>query len=651
MGRTLLEKIAGRFALGAPEGRPVRSGDVVRIRPFHVMTHDNTGAVIPKFRSIGAKRILDPDQPVFALDHDVQNESPENLAKYEKIRQFAAEQGVAFFPAKSGIGHQIMIEEGFVHPGTFVVGSDSHSNIYGALGAVGTPVVRTDAAAIWASGETWWEVPPAARVKLVGELGLGVVGKDVIISLIGLFRDDQVLNHVIEFDGPGIASLTMDQRMTIANMTTEWGALGGIFPFDDVLEKWLVARADVFAARGDAKPRLTRDSIARMRADRLAADPDARYAREITLDLSRVTPHVAGPNEVKTITSVPRIAAKRIAIDKAYLLSCVNSRLEDLVEAARVVKGKKVADGVQFYLAAASSSIEAEAKRVGAWGDLLDAGAIPLPPGCGPCIGLGVGTLEDDEVGISATNRNFQGRMGSRSAKCYLASPGVVAASAIAGHITGPREYDDVELVASIDGNGAEEPGAGGEAEAAIAILPGFPEKLEGELLWLPRDNMNTDGIYGKDVTYRDDLTPDEMATHAFRNYDPGFQSTAKPGDLIVSGRNFGSGSSREQAATAIKFFGIPLVIAASFSQTYKRNAFNNGFPVMECPGLVEFLAAEFAGDERPTIRTGHPATVDFRASRIRVAGREFPFLPLGDVPQRLVVAGGAEAVVREALA
>jgi homoaconitate hydratase len=609
------------------------------------MTHDNTGAVIPKFRSIGAERVRDPGQPVFALDHDIQNTSPENLAKYAKIEAFAREHGVAFYPAKSGISHQIMAEEGFALPGTFVVGSDSHSNLYGALGAVGTPVVRTDAAVIWATGETWWEVPPNVRVSLVGRLAEGVSGKDVIISLIGTFRSDEVLNHAIEFAGDGVAALSMDQRMTIANMTTEWGALTGIFPFDDVLEAWLHDRVKAFAARGDERPRLTEEVVKRLKSERITSDEEAVYAKEITFDLSRVVPHVAGPNEVKAIASLPAIAARGIEVHKAYLLSCVNSRLEDIVEAASVVKGKRVAPGVKFYLAAASASIEKTATELGAWGDLLDAGAIPLPPGCGPCIGLGEGTLEAGEVAISATNRNFKGRMGSRDAECYLASPAVVAASAIAGKITGPVSFEEQELVTSIR-EGAAAPGAG-----ATEILPGFPAEIRGEIVWLPKDNMNTDGIYGKDVTYRDDLGPDEMATHVFRNYDPAFVTTAKAGDIVVGGRNFGSGSSREQAATAIKFFGIPLVIAASFSQTYKRNAFNNGFLVMECPGLVARLEAEFAGDGRPTIRTGLEAAVDFRASRVRLGGDELPFVALGEVPQRLVIAGGAEALVRETAA
>ena len=213
--------------------------------------------------------------------------------------------------------------------------------------------------------------------------------------------------------------------------------------------------------------------------------------------------------------------------------------------------------------------------------------------------------------------------------------------------IAGPREFEVTELVTELRA-GRSAPAA--DANGEIDILDGFPERIEGELLWLPKDNMNTDGIYGKDVTYRDDLTPEQMATHAFRNYDPEFQTVAKPGDLIVGGRNFGSGSSREQAATAIHYFGIPLVVAASYSQTYKRNAFNNGFPLLECPGLVDWLVELHAGDDRATIRTGKAATVDFRRSVIVVEGREFPFPPLGEVPQRLTIAGGAEAVVRESL-
>ncbi|MBD3163059.1 MAG: homoaconitase [Candidatus Eisenbacteria bacterium] len=645
MGQNRIEKIAERFAVGRPAGRGVRSGDFLTIAPRHVMTHDNSGAVIPKFRSIGATRVKDPAQPVFILDHDVQNESPENLAKYAAIEEFAREHGIAFFPAKSGISHQIMVEEGFVLPGTFVVGSDSHSNLYGAVGALGTPVVRTDAAAIWATGSTWWQVPEVVRVTLTGALPPGAVGKDVIIALIGFFKGDEVLNCAIEFDGDGLAGLTMDQRLTISNMTTEWGALVGLVPYDETTRAFLLARAEAMARRGDAHPRLTPETIERFERDDPQPDPDAFYAKEFTLDLSSVTPHVAGPDGVKTITPLGEIQEQKVRIDKAYLLSCVNSRLEDIAGAAEVVKGKKVADHVKMYVAAASASIEEEAKRRGHWQALLDAGAIPLPPGCGPCIGLGEGILEPGETAISATNRNFKGRMGSRDAQAYLASPAVVAASAVAGHIAAPGSPPPREIVGEI-----REHEAPPTASDRIEILEGFPKRIEGELVLIPKDNLNTDGIYGKEYTYKDDFPPEEMGKVAMLNYDPRFQEIAREGDLLVGGWNFGTGSSREQAATALKFRGIPLVIAGSFSQTYKRNAFNNAFPVIESPLLVRELRKRFAAAEEATIRTGLHATVDFESSRITVEGEAFAFPPLGEVAQELVALSGFEAVLRRRL-
>lgn len=654
MPQNLIEKIAQRFAVVLPDGQTVRAGDFLSMRPAHVMTHDNTAAVIPKFKSMGATKMADSNQPVFALDHDIQNKSPENLAKYQLIETFAKRQGVAFFPAGRGIGHQIMVEEGFVLPGTFVVGSDSHSNLYGALGALGTPVVRTDAAAIWATGRTWWQVPEIVRVNLTGRLQPGVSGKDVIIALVGTFNEDEVLNCCLEFTGPGVQRLRIDERMAIANMTTEWGALAGVFPYDEVTRHYLLTRAKAMRERGDAKPRLTPELIQRIESDLPTADPDAVYTKEIDLDLSAVTPFVAGPNEVKTIVALPELERRNVKIDKAYLLSCVNGRLEDFADAARILQGNRVADGVTFYIAAASSEVEAEARRLGYWGTLLTAGALALPPGCGPCIGLGNGILKDAEVGISATNRNFTGRMGARSAQVYLASPAVAAASAIAGKIAGPQRA------------GADGPGKlretlkrgtairvqqrGVTQSEDVPILEGFPKLIEGELLFVPKDNMNTDGIYGKEFTYQDSLTPAEMGSKAMLNYDPEFQRIAQEGDILVGGYNFGSGSSREQAATALMYRGLQMVIAGSYSQTYKRNAFNNGFVVIECPEVVDELTSALSGKDALTIRTGRVARVDFVRARIECDGKNYPFAPLGEVAQELVVKGGFEELIRKQL-
>src|ERR1700745_3792394 len=238
MPQTVVEKIAqSHMAEGPP--RVLRPRYFLSIRPHHVMTHDNTSAVMSKCKGIGAKKIHDPKQLVFALDHDIQNQDESNQKKYRSIEAFAKQHGVDFYPAGSGIGHQIMVERGYVMPGSFVVASDSHSNMYGALGAIGTPIVRTDAAAAWATGEFWWQIPRSVQVVLEGKLPEGATGKDVIISLCGLYNHDEVLNAAIEFTGPGVASLSMDARFAVSTVTTEWGPIVGWFPVDEVTIAYL----------------------------------------------------------------------------------------------------------------------------------------------------------------------------------------------------------------------------------------------------------------------------------------------------------------------------------------------------------------------------------------------------------------------------
>jgi homoaconitate hydratase len=326
--------------------------------------------------------------------------------------------------------------------------------------------------------------------------------------------------------------------------------------------------------------------------------------------------------------------------------------VEDLEGAARVLKGKKVAAGVKFYLGAASRWVQEEAEKRGVWKTLMDAGANPLPPGCGPCIGLGVGLLEAGEVGISATNRNFKGRMGSRDAKCYLASPEVVAASAVAGYICSPNP-NVAGRNARPTRNLTELAGASSGPEK-VEILAGFPQRVKGRLVFMPQDNVNTDAIYGKDYTYRDDMTPEMMAKVVMENYDPQFGARTWAGDVIVGQFNFGTGSSREQAVTCLKAKSIPLVIAASFSQTYLRNAFNNGFLCIEVPEFVarlqEQFAAEIAAKEK-TVIPGDEIDIDFTSSTILWRGEKFTFPALGSVPQALVIAGGVENLVAKRLA
>ncbi|KAL2162999.1 hypothetical protein VTH06DRAFT_6835 [Thermothelomyces fergusii] len=707
--QTLTEKIVQRYAVGLAPGKKVKAGDYVTLQPGHLMTHDNSWPVAMKFMSVGATKIHDNRQVVMTLDHDVQNKSEANLKKYRQIEEFAKKQGVDFYPAGRGIGHQIMVEEGYAWPGTLAVASDSHSNMYGGVGCLGTPVVRTDAMSIWVTGRTWWQIPPIAKVTFTGILPPGVTGKDVIVALCGLFNNDEVLNHAIEFTGSEetMRSIPIDDRLAIANMTTEWGALSGLFPIDSVLQSWLRAKATTAAMLNPelgARAKFTHAKIDELVSNPLTADPGATYAKSLYLNLSTLSPFVSGPNSVKVATPLKDLEAQDIKINKAYLVSCTNSRASDIAAAAKVFRDAakdgvvpKVADGVKFYLAAASQLEQAAAEESGDWQVLLQAGAEPLPSGCGPCIGLGKGLLEPGEVGISASNRNFKGRMGSTEAKAYLASPEVVAASALQGKIAGPGWYqkpEGVEKVIIGEGNGdhvqdkalsigdaldkivaqadsmiatAEREmfgataadTAAAEEETLTEVLPGFPEKIEGEIVFCDADNINTDGIYPGKYTYQDNVSVEKMAEVCMENYDKAFSSIARPGDILVSGFNFGCGSSREQAATAILAKKIPLVVAGSFGNIFSRNSINNALMGVEVPRLVQRLRETFKnkdGEKVLTRRTGWKLVWDVRRSKVIVTegeGGETWSQKVGELPpnvQEIIARGGLEKWVKSQL-
>ncbi|CAK7209631.1 mitochondrial Homoaconitase [Sporothrix bragantina] len=719
--QTLTEKIVQRYSIGLPAGKKVKSGDYVTLQPHHCMTHDNSWPVALKFMSIGASEIHDNRQVVCTIDHDVQNKTEGNLKKYRQIEEFAKTHGIDFYPPGRGIGHQVMVEEGYAWPGTMTVASDSHSNMYGGVGCLGTAMVRTDAASIWATGRTWWQIPPITKVTLTGLLPAGVTGKDVIVALCGLFNKDDVLNHAIEFVGSEqtMQSIPVDDRLTIANMTTEWGALTGLFPIDSVLENWMRAKATLNSVLQHTDPtykpntRFTHEAIDNLVENQLRADPTAKYTKSLYLNLSTLSPFVAGPNSVKIATPVKDLEAQNIKVNRAYLVSCTNSRASDIAAAAQVfrnatVEGQptpRIAEGVNFYIAAASIPEQKIAEERGDWQILLDAGAQSLPASCGPCIGLGTGLLEPGEVGISASNRNFKGRMGSTDAKAYLASPEVVAASALSGFISGPGVYqkpEGVEKVIIGEGNGnfeqdraisvedaldkllaeaeslisGAEKELGAEASTGVAaagdsaaasasedgneslteILEGFPERVEGEIVFCDADNINTDGIYPGKYTYQDNVPVETMAEVCMENYDKEFRTIAKAGDILVSGFNFGCGSSREQAATAILAKKIPMVVSGSFGNIFSRNSINNALMGLEVPRLVERLREAFKADAANPVltrRTGWSLVWDVRRSKVTVTegpGGESWSQKVGELPpnvQEIIARGGLEKWVK----
>lgn len=658
--------------------------------------------MIYRFKSIGAQKIHKPAQPVFTLDHDVQNRSPTNLSKYTSIEEFARLHNVDFYPAGRGIGHQILIEEGYAFPYTLTVASDSHSNMYGGVGCVGTPIVRTDAAALWATGKTWWQVPRMVKVELKGRLREGVSGKDVIVALCGSFNRDEVLNAAVEFTGEGIERLTVDERLTISNMTTEWGALAGVFPVDEQLLDWyerVLKKLDLrtFAeAPGIPKPprhpRINRERLDKLHEEKgvFASDPGVVYSSHLVFDLDTLVPHVSGPNSVKVSTPLPQLEAQKIPIQKAYLLSCTNSRVSDLAAAASVIRShdqQKIAPGVELYVAAASSVVQRESEELGDWDVLMQAGAKALPAGCGPCIGLGEGLLKEGETGISATNRNYKGRMGHPAGLAYLASPEVVASSALKGYICGPaRDKESTEAIKPtfyVQGSATRKDTSLEQTEdSSESLLPDFPSSFSGPLLFAPQDNLNTDGIYPGKYTYQDDITLQRQAEIVMENYDPGFASliaslrtkqerdsagsldtengNTKKGVVLVSGYNFGTGSSREQAATALKAAGVPLVIAGSFGDIFKRNAINNGLVCVECPELIRDLTEAYAkGGQRGaggkdgelTVEKGLEVSIGMEDGKVLVNGgpgqeKVYRVKPIGASVQELWLCGGLEGYI-----
>jgi 3-isopropylmalate/(R)-2-methylmalate dehydratase large subunit len=416
LGKTLTEKVLGRKA-----GREVNAGDVVTVSPDFVLSHDNSAAIIQEFRKLGVKRVKAPAKIVIVLDHIVPAADERYAQNHKTIREFVAEQGIAnFFDINAGICHQVLPEQGFALPGGVIVGSDSHTPSYGALGAFAAGIGRTETACTWATDEIWLRVPETLRIDLSGRLNPGVFAKDLSLKLIGDHGAEMANYKAVEFAGPAAGDFSVGARLTLANMSAEMGAKNGYFAPDEKALKWLEGRA-----RGSFVA--------------LASDPDARYESVLACDLGALEPQVAAPHSVDNVKPVREVAGK--PINQVLIGTCTNGRLEDLEAAAAILKGRKVAKSVRVLVIPASWQVYREALKSGALAVLVDAGCVILNSGCGPCLGAHEGLLAAGEVCLSTSNRNFRGRMGHRDSEIYLASPATAAASAVAGRITDPRGF------------------------------------------------------------------------------------------------------------------------------------------------------------------------------------------------------------------
>ena len=417
MGKTFAEKVLAKKA-GLSESVP---GQIVTVKPEHLLTHDNTSAIVGKVaKDLETHGLVSKDLPVIAIDHVVPAVDEKTAIEHQQIRAFAKAYGVQhFFDVGEGVCHQLMVEKGLALPGMLLLGSDSHTCMYGALNAFATGIDRTEAAVLMLTGETWLKVPETIKVTLSGSLPRGVMGKDLVLRIIGDIGADGANYQAVEYHG-GVSALSMDDRLTVANMGIEMGAKIAVFPVDSATESYLQEHAPLAPYEA------------------VWADADAAYAQELPYDLSNLEPVVAKPHTVDNVAPVSNV--KGLPVNQALLGTCTNGRLSDLRAAASILKGKRVAAGVRMIVLPASRSIFLEAAADGTLQALVEAGAMVAPPGCGPCLGAHQGLLAPGERCISSSNRNFKGRMGSKEAEVFLASPLTVAASALTGVLTDPRE-------------------------------------------------------------------------------------------------------------------------------------------------------------------------------------------------------------------
>jgi homoaconitate hydratase family protein len=416
LGKTLTEKTLGRKA-----GMDVQAGQVVTVSPDYVLSHDNSAAIIQEFRRLGVSRVRSPEKIIIVLDHIVPAADEKYAQNHKTVREFVAEQAIPnFFDINSGICHQVLPEQGFALPGKVIVGSDSHTPSYGALGAFAAGIGRTETACLWATGEIWLRVPETLRVDLAGRFPDMVSAKDAALKIIGDNGAEMANYKAVEFAGPAARSFSVGSRMTMANMSAEMGAKNRYINPDRTTLDWLEGRA-------------------RAPFEVFTSDPDAAYESVLAFDLSGLEPQLACPHTVDNVKPV-REAAGTI-VDQVLIGTCTNGRLEDLDAAARILRGRKVHRRVRALVIPASWDVYREALKTGTLSVLADAGCVILNSGCGPCLGAHEGILAAGEVCVSTSNRNFRGRMGHRDSLIYLASPATAAATAVEGGITDPRSF------------------------------------------------------------------------------------------------------------------------------------------------------------------------------------------------------------------
>ena len=572
MGNTYAEKILG-----------AKTGSIVFKKPDIVLSHDNSASINATFSKMGGDKIKYPEQVLIVLDHNTPPTNSKLANDYQKVRDLVKKQNITkFHDVGKGICHQIMSL--YARPKMIIVGSDSHTCTAGAFNSFAAGIDRTETAGLWKQGETWFRVPESIKITLNGKLNKGVYAKDVALWIIGILGSSGADYMSIEFHGDGVKTLSISDRMTISNLSSEMGAKNAVFPYDDILVNFIGNNfEDVWA------------------------DTDAKYFKELSINLNEIFPVVSAPHNVDNVKAVSEVQGTKL--NQAVIGTCTNGRIEDIRIASEILKDKKIPEGFQLLIIPASQEIYLKAIEEGLIKILLNAGSNILSPSCGPCLGTGQGIPADGYNVISSANRNFLGRMGNEKANIYLASPATVACSALKGEITDPRGFVKNDKFSYQN-----------QQSETVFIKKDDLRKVANVWNYADVDNLNTDQMFAGNLTYNINSSEgDKILPYLFKGFDDSFSEKVQKDDIIIAGANFGCGSSREHPSVGLAFAGIKAVIVKSVNRIFYRSSVNQGLPIILQPEAVAFY------------KQGDSVSIDFAKGIVKIDNTEFNFAPLPD--------------------
>ncbi|MBC8384937.1 MAG: 3-isopropylmalate dehydratase large subunit [Candidatus Cloacimonetes bacterium] len=548
MGLTLIEKILANHS----DQEVVKPGQIIDIEIDVRAARDFGGANVVKNLVNNGLEVENASKTFFTFDCNPTGSDQKYAANQQYCRIFARENNIKVYDVNSGIGTHLVIEKGLAIPGGTIVSTDSHANILGAIGAFGQGMGDQDIAAAWANGKSWFKVPKSVKITLKGMRPENIYAKDIVLNLLHKFGANKLLGYSVEICGDEVEKFTLDERITISSMATEMGAIIILFPPSDKIISYCEERSG-------------------KKIEKISADKDAVYSDEFEMDFSKFIPMISRPGHPDDSIDIKEVAQTKI--DSAFIGSCTNGRMEDMRAAGKILKGRKVAPGVVLKIVPATDEIWNKCLEEGLIGIFKKAGALVGNAGCAGCAAGQIGQNGPGEITISTGNRNFAGKQGK--GKVYLGSPAEVAASAVAGYITTPDRIPENPALFKATGKFEKPSDSKKEGTSNKQTV------IEGKVWLIEKDDIDTDMIFHNRYLTITDIA--EMGQYTFDNLEgwQDFSKKAESGDIIITNKNFGAGSSRQQAVDCFKSLGVQAILAESFGAIYERNAINAAFPIL----------------------------------------------------------------------